>query len=824
MTALCYQFTNVVSRKLSISIDSTALEYVVTAADMAAANPVNTIALNMANAFNNSSNAAHTPITASATGAVITLAADVDNAAFTSTSNAQGSLTLKADTPGAAFTLTSAGTGVTSDHVVANVIEISGDALVTTDEVFAANGRFLRSGSLSITKSAADNNAVIAIFKGSDKSEVTMTGTLNAVKGTVSFSATGENSKIISDRLTYTFKDANGVAESVHGRAVSLDVDVSGSIPAMNSGDLVINEITIGASYSTDDKLSPPNNAAGSAIAKAAAINRHTNLTGVHAVVNENTMHGVAQSGTAAVTGRVVINGIESGTITTVLNNTRESRSIVVTAINQISEKTGVRAIDSESDNEGVRLVAADGRNIEMRFITDNSVADFSARTGLCEGVQAGTISLESRVDDPIVISTTAAGDNHRAGLRLGDFSENISQMTTALRAPVSNTGKPSALSTGDLVINDVAIRASVASDDALTDTASLATTSNIRAASGVAIAKAINDSSSETGVTATANPVSTAGTVAVVDSTTPNGLYSLWVNGYEVKVEFNSTHTASERVLAVVNAVNPKVGATGVVARANPQGGVTLRTEDGRNLSVWFDDTTAATVTAAEFGLSSASGNAPGVSRKSQTATLANASTLYGGVTLSSEKAFTIKPGSNGYGPSSQFANLGFREGTFGGEVDQATSKMNPPNVGRMNFHVGASANQTITIDLADFGKNGSITGEITGDVDDTKPTVTIQTSEQAKAVLAKLDVAMDKVNATRANMGAVMNRLEHVIDNLTNVAMNSEASRSQIEDADYASASTEMAKTQIMQQAATAVLAQANQSQQNVLKLLQG
>ena len=66
-------------------------------------------------------------------------------------------------------------------------------------------------------------------------------------------------------------------------------------------------------------------------------------------------------------------------------------------------------------------------------------------------------------------------------------------------------------------------------------------------------------------------------------------------------------------------------------------------------------------------------------------------------------------------------------------------------------------------------------------------------------------------------------MNRLQYVVDNLTNVAMNEEASRSQIEDADYASASTELARTQIMQQAATAVLAQANTDMQTVMKLLQ-
>ena len=150
----------------------------------------------------------------------------------------------------------------------------------------------------------------------------------------------------------------------------------------------------------------------------------------------------------------------------------------------------------------------------------------------------------------------------------------------------------------------------------------------------------------------------------------------------------------------------------------------------------------------------------------------------------------------------------------------------MDPPRVGRLAFQVGSSANQVITIDLADFGKGGPITGQITADADLAEETrkVRINTREGATAVLNMLDASMDKINATRATMGAVMNRLDHVINNLTNVSMNMSASRSQIEDADYASASTELAKTQIMQQAATAVLAQANTSQQSVLKLLGG
>jgi flagellin len=185
--------------------------------------------------------------------------------------------------------------------------------------------------------------------------------------------------------------------------------------------------------------------------------------------------------------------------------------------------------------------------------------------------------------------------------------------------------------------------------------------------------------------------------------------------------------------------------------------------------------------------------------------------------------KPFTVTTGVDGFSKDSNFSALGFEVGQFGG---QSSAAMDPPKVGRLAFQVGASSNQMITIDLADFGKNGSITNEITGDVDlnvDSRA-ARINTRDGATSVLTKLDVVMDRINATRATMGAVMNRLDHVINNLTNVSMNLSASRSQIEDADYAQASTNLAKTQIMQQAATAVLAQANTSQQSVMKLLGG
>ncbi len=89
--------------------------------------------------------------------------------------------------------------------------------------------------------------------------------------------------------------------------------------------------------------------------------------------------------------------------------------------------------------------------------------------------------------------------------------------------------------------------------------------------------------------------------------------------------------------------------------------------------------------------------------------------------------------------------------------------------------------------------------------------------------SVLTTLDTALAAVSTQNAKNGAAINRLEYTADSLANVSLNTQASRSRIEDADYAKATTELARTQIIQQAGTAMLAQANQQSQGVLALLQ-
>ena len=97
------------------------------------------------------------------------------------------------------------------------------------------------------------------------------------------------------------------------------------------------------------------------------------------------------------------------------------------------------------------------------------------------------------------------------------------------------------------------------------------------------------------------------------------------------------------------------------------------------------------------------------------------------------------------------------------------------------------------------------------------------IETDTKAQAAITQLDTAITNATAELATYGAFINRLEYAQDNLLNISQNTDASRSRIEDADYAKETSELAKTQIIAQAGTAMLAQANQIKQTVLALLQ-
>ena len=136
------------------------------------------------------------------------------------------------------------------------------------------------------------------------------------------------------------------------------------------------------------------------------------------------------------------------------------------------------------------------------------------------------------------------------------------------------------------------------------------------------------------------------------------------------------------------------------------------------------------------------------------------------------------------------------------------------------VSFQIGANVNQTLNVDFGTLKMTGA-TGNDFGATFTNALAVT--TNADANTTMGIIDTAIDAVSTRRANLGAAISRLEHTVDNLENNAINSSASRSRILDADYAAETTELARTQIIQQAGTAMLSQANEKAQAVLKLLQ-
>jgi flagellin len=135
----------------------------------------------------------------------------------------------------------------------------------------------------------------------------------------------------------------------------------------------------------------------------------------------------------------------------------------------------------------------------------------------------------------------------------------------------------------------------------------------------------------------------------------------------------------------------------------------------------------------------------------------------------------------------------------TFSFQVGAATGAQNQISVGINEMDAEALDVQAADVDLDTSG--------------------TSRTS-----AIATIDAAIKTVNDQRSELGAVSNRLNHTVNNLTNISSNLSAAKGGIEDADFALETTNLAKNQILQQASTAMLAQANASKQNVLSLLQG
>jgi flagellin len=156
------------------------------------------------------------------------------------------------------------------------------------------------------------------------------------------------------------------------------------------------------------------------------------------------------------------------------------------------------------------------------------------------------------------------------------------------------------------------------------------------------------------------------------------------------------------------------------------------------------------------------------------------------------------------------------------------ATSLNGTPSAAPTNFDVVAAElielvnNDAAFQALGVFAKADAFDGNRSVQLS-TKEPMSVFVASHARYAVKAIDAAIKTVNTQRSELGAISNRLSHTVSNMTNISTNLSAARGGIEDADFALETTNLAKNQILQQASTAMLAQANASKQNVLSLLQ-
>jgi flagellin len=544
------------------------------------------------------------------------------------------------------------------------------------------------------------------------------------------------------------------------GVSVQNGVTSSATSSALQNGELTINGVSVGATRASDDSASTAS-ANTSAIAKAAAINRVSDESGVTAVVDTNVAAGSAMTA-AATSGSVTINGTTIAIDTS--DDAASSRASVVAAINAQSDLTGVTAVDSGDDNLGVTLAAADGRNIELSFTTLDAATTGLAAAGTYTGgvtlvAQSGVNSIE-----------IGGSDVANAGFTAGTYSAGESATATEAVSATNLAGSSSAsLASGDLVINGINVGAAYASYD----TASYnGADSSAKTGSAISKAEAINRVSEATGVTATVNANVVEGTTTATPAGSIGDTGTLTINGVDISMTVQGT--AEENRAYAVSQINSVSGQTGVVAEDNGQG-LTLTATDGRNIVMALDTDAAANTgagpSAAMFGLNAASVGAADYATATTDADTV-AVTTYSTVTLKSGGQFTFSAGENG---NSALEAAGFEAGTYG----------------------GAETGQRLT-------------------------EVDLSTQKGATDALATIDNALGSITKARSELGAVQNRFSATIENLSATSEKFSAANSRIQDADFAAEAANLARNQALQQAGVSMLAQANASSQQVLQLL--
>ena len=476
------------------------------------------------------------------------------------------------------------------------------------------------------------------------------------------------------------------------------------------------------------------------------------------------------------------------------------------TAMERLS--TGMRINAASDDAAGLSIATRMESNISGMNQAIRNAMDAQSLIDTAESSQAETMNLMQRIRE---LAVQASNDTNSQSDRLALNAE-VTQLRTEIDRIASTTtwagqnlldgtfvGKSFQIGSfaGEtLKINQDAMTSAnlgehsyetvgMASAAATTATATMASTgftvlgkdgsaaaTVTGGATAKALAAAVNVDTADTGVKAAAH---TALQFEFGASTAPTTTTSFSLNGGGTAQTISASITDVTDLTALVTAINSKSGTTGVTAEFNgtDKSKLILREQDGDNITIegFSSLNGSSNLTATITEQSNYEGTS--FSGAITLTSAGNDSTIYTGVAkLTSTEAFALSKSSAGDATDSYFG-------------DTSTSQ-------------ASSLDQVSQIDIS--------------------------TRAGAEAALSVLDTAMLKVAESRGELGAVSNRLDSTVANLTAIVTNTAASQSRIQDADFAAETSNLTKSQILSQAATAMLAQANASKQGVLSLLQG
>ncbi|WP_297477870.1 flagellin [Ferrovum sp.] len=497
------------------------------------------------------------------------------------------------------------------------------------------------------------------------------------------------------------------------------------------------------------------------------------------------------------------------GAMQSIINNLQTMRSLAVQSANSTYSNANRASMNAE-----VQQLSAEIQRVAMS--TKFNGVNLLDGTFTAQNFQIGANNTANSVIQLSGISSMQTSQLGSAG--------------NSYLSTINGTATTTQLSAGSLTLNGIQVGASVAGAG-----------SGESAASAFSIANAINAVTAQSGVTATANATVDTGAAATAFAGVAAGSFS--VNGIQVGAVAAGGNAAGEgaNVAAAINAVSAQ---SGVTATANATtGAVTLTASAGQDINI-TPSSTYTTLTA-DTGLTAATNTATGTA--AVTATTAQSSIINGvtvtaaatGTTAAQQaaafvNAFNTAAASNTAlaGITASSSSTGVITLTSSGTAMTfgAQTNTNLPTTGTVSAVHGTvtlTSNSSSGIVLSGGGTSyggftaGTTAASITSGVNSIAA-MNVSTQTNAQQAITTIDGAINTVLQAQGLLGAIQNRLTSVVSNLATSTQNLTAAQSQIQSTDFAAVTATLTRTQILQQAGTAMLAQANAMPNAVLTLL--